>query len=67
MVPAGNVTTTVLRYPMTTNPTDLSERPTGFRRHIYGSQCEGNCPYARKQDVKRTIKSAGRTSLRVAP
>jgi hypothetical protein len=59
MVPAGNVTTTVLRCPMTTTPADRSEPPAGFRRHSYGSQCDGKRPY--KQDVKRAIKSAERT------
>ena len=50
---------------MTTTPTDPSEEPTGFRRHSYESQCKGKRPYSRKRDVKRAIKSAERTSLRV--
>ena len=50
---------------MTTTPTDTSEEPFGFRRHSYESQCKGKRPYTRKQDVKRAVKSAERTSLRV--
>ncbi len=50
---------------MTTPPTDPSEGPTCFHRHSYKTQCDGNRPYARKQDVKRAIKSAERTPLRV--
>ena len=65
MVQPRRVTKTVLRYPMTTTPTEPSEGPTDFRRDSYESQCQRKPPSARTPHGTRAINSARRTSLRV--